>query len=107
MKTGNTTLLLGMSLVALGGAAFVAAAEPGSGPVAEIKLGPKETIDHAARSVSGPSLKVDERGTVHITWMEEDKQEVRSVRYARILQPGGPLGVPVPVNRPDESPYWR
>ncbi|MBM4123779.1 MAG: exo-alpha-sialidase [Nitrospira sp.] len=101
----TSSFIVGM--VALGGAALVVAAEPGNRSAAEIKLGPKQTIDHAARSVSGPSLKVDERGTVHITWMEEDKKEVRSVRYARILQPGGPVGVPVHVNQPDESPYWR
>ncbi|MBM4121000.1 MAG: exo-alpha-sialidase [Nitrospira sp.] len=102
----NVTLLLGMSVAALAGAA-VAAAEPEGGPLADLTFGPKLTITHTARAVSGPSLKVDEQGTVHIAWMEEDKNEVRSVRYARTSQPGRSLGMPVRVNQPDESPYWR
>lgn len=106
LKMQNVTLLLGMSVAALAGAA-VAAAEPEGGPLADLTFGPKLTITHTARAVSGPSLKVDEQGTVHIAWMEEDKNEVRSVRYARTSQPGRSLGMPVRVNQPDESPYWR
>ncbi len=107
LKTRNAARLLGMSVIALVGGVVVMAAESERRPAAETKLGPKLTIDHMARSVSGPLLKVDERGSVHVAWMEEDKQEVRTVRYARVSQPGGPLGASVRVNRPEESPYWR
>jgi hypothetical protein len=95
-----------MSLAALAEATVVAAEREG-GPLSDLAFGPKLTINHTARSVSGPSLKIDERGTMHVTWMEEDKSEVRSVRYAKTSQPSGSLGMPVSVNRPDESPYWR
>ncbi len=93
--------------VILAWAVVVAAAEPGGGPLPDLKFGPKLTIDHTARSLSGPSIQVDERGTVHVAWMEEDGKEVRSVRYARTSQPSGSLGASVSVNRPEESPYWR
>lgn len=79
-------------------------------PEVEFTLGQKVTIEHQAKSVIGPSVAVDERGTVHLAWMQEDRQggqEVRSVRYARMVQAGGSLGAAVQVNRPEEVPYWR
>ncbi|MBI4001987.1 MAG: exo-alpha-sialidase [Nitrospira defluvii] len=54
----------------------------------------------------GPSVQVDEQGQVSLAWMEEDK-DVRSVLYARSTAPGGPMGSPVRVNRPEDVPYWR
>lgn len=81
-----------------------AAVEP-SGVV----LRPKQTIDHKAKNVTGPSLHVDAWGVIHVAWMQEDNQdgkEVRSVRYAR-GRAGNPLGASVQVNRPEEAPYWR
>lgn len=95
-------------LVLAASASWSVADEAGLGP-SGITLGPKQTIDHKAKNVTGPSLHVDARGAVHVVWMQEDNQdgkEVRSVRYAR-GQAGSPLGTSVQVNRPEEAPYWR
>jgi hypothetical protein len=69
-------------------------------------LGEKIVTEHKAKIVAGPSVQIDERGTVSLAWMEEDK-DIRSVMYARSTTPGGPLGAAIRVNRPDELPYWR
>ncbi len=77
-------------------------AEPGL----PYELGQKFVTDHKVKSLVGPSVKIDEQGFVSLAWMEEEK-DVRSVLYARSTSPGGPMGSPVPINRPDDVPYWR
>jgi hypothetical protein len=69
-------------------------------------LGAKWTTEHKVKSLVGPSVQVDEQGYVAMAWLEEEK-DVRSVRFARSTAPGGPMGTPVLVNRPEEVPYWR
>ncbi|WP_447599688.1 sialidase family protein [Nitrospira sp. Nam80] len=71
-----------------------------------IELGEKVSTDHKVRSLVGPSVQIDDQSSVSLAWMEED-HEVRSVFYARDTKPGGPMGQPVRVNQPQESPYWR
>ena len=73
---------------------------------ATFQLGPKVTTEHKVKSLVGPSVQVDEQGRVSLSWMEEDK-DVRSVLYARSTEPGGPMGAPVRINRPEDVPYWR
>ncbi|MDP9131879.1 MAG: exo-alpha-sialidase [Nitrospirota bacterium] len=70
------------------------------------ELGQKFVTEHKVKSVVGPSVQVDAQGYVSMAWLEEDK-EVRSVYYARSTAPGGPMGSPVRINRPEEVPYWR
>jgi hypothetical protein len=77
-----------------------------SGTPSFIELGDKFTMDHKVRSLVGPSVQIDDRSSISLAWMEED-HEVRSVFYARDTKPGGPMGRPVRVNQPEESPYWR
>ena len=98
----------GLGLLLVAGASWSMAEEPGATPTGMV-LGPKQAIEHQAKSLTAPSVQVDERGTIHLAWMQEDKREgkeVRSVRYAR-GQAGGPLGPSVVVNRPEEVPYGR
>lgn len=100
------TVIAGLVLAA--SASWSVADEAGVGP-SGITLGPKQTIDHKAKNVTGPSLHVDAWGVIHVAWMQEDNRdgkEVRSVRYAR-GRAGSPLGASVQVNRPEEAPYWR
>jgi hypothetical protein len=56
--------------------------------------------------VVGPSVRIDDKGRISLAWVEEDK-DIRSVFYAAIEQPGGPIGTPVKVNKSSESPYMR
>lgn len=98
-----------IALGLLAGAGLALAAEPDR-PGSELVLGQKITIEHQAKFVTGPSVVIDERGTVHLAWMQEDRQhglDLRSVRYARMAQPGGSLSTAVQVNSPEESPFWR
>lgn len=102
-------VLIGIGLAVAGGFAVALGAGP-SPSASDFLFGPRQTVEHQAKSVTGPSLQVDDRGVIHVAWMEEEKQdgkEVRSVRYAKSGQPGGPLGPALRVNRPEESPYWR
>lgn len=99
------TTLIGLSIMGIVGTALAPAAEPIS-PSHALPLGPRQVLELKAKSVVGPSIKVDERGVLHLVWMEEDK-EIRSIRYARSARPGKGLEAPVRVNRPDEPPYWR
>ncbi|MBM4120299.1 MAG: exo-alpha-sialidase [Nitrospira sp.] len=80
-------------------------AEPAAAP--PLTLAAKQVIELKARSVVGPSVQVDEQGLVHLVWMEEDKQEVRTVQYARSADAAGTVGAPTRVNRTTEAPYWR
>ena len=70
------------------------------------ELGQKFVTEHKVKSLVGPSVQIDDAGTISLAWMEEDK-DVRSVLYARSTAPGGPMGSPVRINRPEEIPYWR
>ncbi len=77
-----------------------------SEPSLPYEFGQRFVTEHRVKSLVGPSLQVDEQGQVSLAWMEEDK-DVRSVLYARSVAPGGPMGSPARVNRPEEVPYWR
>ena len=100
--TGDSFLILAAMLVlSLSGGVPVLAESP-----AKFQLGAKWTTEHKVKSVVGPSVQVDEHGQVSLAWMEEDK-DVRSVLYARSTGPGGPMGMPVRINRPEETAYWR
>ncbi|MCE3224602.1 MAG: uncharacterized protein K0S58_2782 [Nitrospira sp.] len=70
------------------------------------EFGQKFVTEHKVKSVVGPSVQIDQQGYVALAWMEEDK-DVRSVLFARSTAPGGPMGAPVRVNRPEDVPYWR
>jgi hypothetical protein len=61
---------------------------------------------HNVKAVVGPSVQIDEQGFVSAAWVEEDK-ESRTILFARSEQPGGPMGKPVPVNQPNDNPYYR
>ncbi len=94
----------GLLALCLTAALSLAAAQAESaGP---FELGQKVVTEHKVKSLVGPSVQIDDDGAVSLAWMEEDK-DVRSVRYARSAQPGGPMGVPVRINRPEEIAYWR
>ncbi|MFO0766883.1 MAG: sialidase family protein [Nitrospiraceae bacterium] len=82
--------------------ATLAAADPPAG----MQLAPKQVTEHKVKVVAGPSVQIDERGVVSLAWMEDDK-DVRTLMYARGNEPGGTVGSPVRINRPDETPYWR
>jgi hypothetical protein len=100
--TGDSFLILAATLVlSLLGGVPVLAESP-----AQFQLGAKWTTEHKVKSVVGPSVQVDEHGQISLAWMEEDK-DVRSVLYARSTEPGGPMGAPVRINRPEDVPYWR
>lgn len=71
-----------------------------------LEFSPKVVTEHKVKSLVGPSIQIDEAGIISLAWMEEDK-DVRSVLYARSTAPGGPMGSPVRINRPEEIPYWR
>ena len=73
---------------------------------AGMQFGPKVTTEHKVKSLVGPSVQIDEAGSLSLAWMEENK-EVRSVMYARSPEPGGPMGAPVRINRAEDIPYWR
>lgn len=75
-------------------------------PLLPYDLGQKVVSDRQAKTLVGPSVQIDEQGHVALVWVEEDK-DGRSVLFARSAAPGGPLGTPVPINHPEEIPYWR
>ncbi len=96
----------GCRLLALGLMVTVPLVTAQAGSVAPLELGQKFVTEHKVKSLVGPSVKIDEQGVVSLAWMEEDK-DVRSVLYARSTEPGGPMGSPVRINRPEDLPYWR
>jgi hypothetical protein len=71
-----------------------------------LTLGAKHTTIHHVKGVVGPSVHIDDQGMISATWVEEDK-DTRTILFARSKTPGGPLGTPVSVNQPAESPYYR
>ncbi|HEU4684817.1 MAG TPA: sialidase family protein [Nitrospira sp.] len=68
--------------------------------------GPKHITVHQAKHVVGPTVQIDEQGFLSAAWVEEE-QDTRLILFARSEQPGGPLGPPVNVNAPSETPYAR
>ena len=82
------------------------AAERSSQPADGVRFQSKVALDIKAKSLAGPSVQIDEHDIAHVAWMEEDSQG-RTVRYAHTPPSGGSLSIPMPVNRPDEMPYWR
>jgi len=93
-------------LVALGLALAVPVVAVQAEQAGPFELGQKFVTEHKVKSLVGPSVQIDDAGTISLAWMEEDK-DVRSVLYARSTAPGGPMGSPVRINRPEEIPYWR
>jgi hypothetical protein len=69
-------------------------------------FGSKHLTVHHVKSVVGPSVGIDHQGRIAAAWVEEEK-ETRTILFARSEMPGGPLGAPVAVNRPSETPYYR
>jgi hypothetical protein len=69
-------------------------------------MGPKWMTVHQAKAVVGPSVQIDDQGFISAAWVEEDNDR-RTILFARSDKPDGPLGLPVPVNRPDENVYYR
>ncbi len=108
MKRNNGRIIAGGCCWLLAAGILLSAVE-GNAELSEarlIELGEKFSTDHKVRSLVGPSVQIDDQSSISLAWMEEDGN-VRSVFYARDAKPGGPMGQPVRVNRPDESPYWR
>ena len=93
-------------LVALGLALAVPVVAVQAEQAGPFELGQKFMTEHKVKSLVGPSVQIDDAGNISLAWMEEDK-DVRSVLYARSTAPGGPMGSPVRINRPEEIPYWR
>ena len=97
---------LNMAIVMLALPIGVAATEPLSRPEAGVRFGPKLTIDIKAKSVVGPSVRLDENNVVHVAWVEEDQNE-RKVRYTHTSGPGEGFTSAVSVNAPEDIPYSR
>lgn len=93
-------------LLGLGLALAVPIAAAGAELAGPFELGPKFTTEHKVKSLVGPSVQIDDAGSVSLAWMEENK-DVRSVLYARSSAPGGPMGAAVRINRAEDVPYWR
>lgn len=97
---------MSMVIVTLGLPIGVAAIEQLSPPAADVRFGPKLVIDIKAKSVVGPSVRLDENDVVHVAWVEEDQNE-RKVRYTRSSGPGDAFASAVSINAPEEVPYSR
>lgn len=97
---------LSMMALALAMPVGAQAAELSSQPADGVHFQPKVALDIKAKSLAGPSIQIDEHDITHVAWMEEDSYG-RTVRYAHTPPSGGSLSSPMPVNRPDEMPYWR
>ena len=69
-------------------------------------LGPKHLTVRNVKTVAGPSVQIDDEGKIAAAWVEEDNDR-RTILFARSNTAGGPLGTPVAVNQPSESPYYR
>jgi hypothetical protein len=100
-RTKRLAWMVGIALSAVSLASTAVAT-----PESPIVFGPKLTTDRPVRAVVGPSVRIDDEGRISLAWVEEDK-DIRTVLYARIEKPGGPIGAPVTVNQPTEAPYMR
>ncbi|HTK88266.1 MAG TPA: sialidase family protein [Nitrospiraceae bacterium] len=85
---------------------WVEAAELSSQPNDRVRFEPKLTLDIKAKSMVGPSIQLDEKNIAHVAWMEE-KENARTLHYARTVLSGEALSSPIAVNAQDEVPYWR
>lgn len=99
-------LPLSMMALAMVPPLSVQAAQRSSQPNDGVRFESTLTVDIKAKSMVGPSIRLDEHDMAHLAWMEEDPHG-RTVRYARTPASGGSLSAPIPVNLPDEVPYWR
>jgi len=95
------TILLSAGLLIAGGTAIGLAVEP-AGPVPALQFGPKQIVEHGTKTVSGPSLQVDESGAIHVAWIEEEK-EVRSLFYLKADAETKTLSSPIRVNGLEEQ----
>ena len=75
-------------LVALGLALAVPVVAVQAEQAGPFELGQKFVTEHKVKSLVGPSVQINDAGTISLAWMEEDK-DVRSVLYARSTAPGG------------------
>jgi hypothetical protein len=85
---------------------WVEAAELPSQPSDGVRFEPKLVLEIHAKSMVGPSIQLDEKNVAHVAWMEE-KENARTLRYARTVPSGEALASPIAVNAQDEVPYWR
>ncbi|MDQ6733600.1 MAG: glycoside hydrolase [Nitrospirota bacterium] len=82
------------------------AAELSSQPSDGVRFEPTLVLEIHAKSMVGPSIQLDEHTIAHVAWMEE-KDNARTLHYARTLPSGEALSSPAAVNGQDEVPYWR
>jgi hypothetical protein len=93
---------MAVALAATWPASLFSAEAPDSSPT----FGPKYMTVHNVKGVVGPSVQIDDEGLISAAWVEEDK-DTRTILFARSERPGGPLKLPVAVNQPSETPYYR
>ena len=94
--------VMAMTLAGVWPGSLLSAQAPDASPT----IGPKYMTVHNVKGLVGPSVQIDDQGMISAAWVEEDK-DTRTILFARSKTPGGPLGTPVSVNQPDESPYSR
>lgn len=92
--------------IGVAGSLFLCAAMVLAESAPMLALGPKVTADRTVRSVVGPSVRIDDKGQISLSWVEEEK-DTRIVLYSRIENAEGPIGVCVRVNGSSEIPYSR
>jgi hypothetical protein len=85
---------------------WVEAAELSAQPSDGVRFEPKLVLEIHAKSMVGPSIQLDEKNIAHVAWMEE-KENARTLRYARTVPSGEALSSPIAVNGQNEVPYWR
>lgn len=83
-------------------AAIVLAAEPGAAD-GRLRLEPRRTIDHGARAVSAPSVLMDDQGTVHLAWVQEEAEGARNLYYLPLDRGAASEAAPTRVNPADMS----
>lgn len=91
-------LLAALALAMCGGPA-VAADPTGSDGLLRLEL--RRTIDHGARAVSAPSVLVDDGGTVHLAWIQEEAGGARNLYYLPLDRGAAPEATPAQVNPAD------
>jgi hypothetical protein len=102
----HVTRALGTIAIALALPMGLYAADLSSQPVGTLSFAPRLIVDIKAKSMVGPSIQLDEHNVAHVAWMEEDTNG-RAVRYAQTSPSSESLTAAIPVNRPNEAPYWR